>query len=247
MSEPTSVEKLRDAEQDSARNRRIPVDLLDELSDDIRRIITDRQPDAPPLALPDMDDAELGKIRQAVLASMHIEEMPDAEFLEKHFDAINALHERVVAMYGLDAPMAADSAAVWRFGDSERWVTLIQEGYEEGQVPDKTTMIVTRPLSPTERIFDEATHVRLTFDFARKQGESGALGGVQVHRDFGVVENGTFAAYDLEEEDPAEWQDKRLDDCQPTGANIVLDEQLATEAEVRTARNMLYQLSREAA
>ncbi len=221
--------------------------MLDEFSDEIHRIVADRQPDAAPLELPDVSDDERAKIRQAVLAFMHIEEMPDAKFLEEHFDAINTLHERVGAMYGLDAPMASDSAAVWRLGDSERWVTLIQEGYEAGQVLEKTAVLVTRPLSPTERAFEEATHVRLTFDFAHKQGESGALRGVRVHHDFGVVENGAFVAYNLEDEYPAEWKDKQLDDCQPTGVSIVLDERLATEAEIRTARNMLYQLAREAA
>lgn len=245
MNEPTNVEKLRDAEQDPARNRRIPVDLLDELSNEILQAMAERQPTVPVFEPPDLSEEELQQVRSAVFAIMAIEEYPSAEFMREHGDVMAAYQNRLDALRLADAQQAPDSAAVWRFGDDERWATLIQEGYEAGQAPTKTTVLVTRPLSPTERVFEEATHVRVTLDFAHKQGEPGALGGVQVHRDFGVIERGTFTAYDLEDEDPTEWKDKRLDDCQPTGANIVLDEKFATEAEVRTARNMLYQLSRE--
>lgn len=248
------MELIQEVESDQTRSRRVPVDRLNEFSGSLQRLMEGRDPAVLPFVRPEGSDqnVDLDEVRNVAFAALVIGEMPSAEYLEKHFELLGAYQGHIVALRNIDAMQAPDSAAVWSLGDPGRSVTLIHERYgvPAEEIPNNETgitVVVTRPLTPAEQNYEDATHIRLSYTMDRDWGEPGALAGVRVKRAFGVVEDGAFMAFDLEDVEPGEWPETELEDCKPTGFDAASDEEFATEAEIRTAQNLMGELSRAAA
>ncbi len=129
------TERLHEApvDDDPARDRKPPAELVRDVARVLEAAMGSRDPD-----LPAFDRSGLSG--QALL---------DAQM------------DRLGAVAGLEAVHASEEAAVWRFGDGGSTAILIHEPHAGRS--DHTEVIVIRPLAEGEFGPGESTHVKLRY------------------------------------------------------------------------------------